>query len=186
MNIRTIGIRVMTAAILLAGCSSSSSPADGGGTGGGGGAGNSGSGGAGGNAGGGAAAALAGTWTFQDPPSSQSPSTLQANCPSAAIPDLDLGGDVLTITEVDATHVHVSSTNGINCEVNFGLRSGTTSIFDAAAGQMCTATIGGTRATVNITSWDLSLTAGTITTMLNGTVTSPVSCSPVGMGTLTK
>lgn len=175
MNIRAFGIRVVTAALLLAGCGSSSSPADGGGTGGAGG--NSG---AGGNTGGDAAAALAGTWTFQNP------SSLQPMCGSAAISNLDLAGDVLTITEVDATHVHVSSTNGINCEVNFALRSGTTSTFDAAAGQTCTATIGSTRATVNITNWDLALAAGTISTTLNGTVTSPVSCTPMGTGTLTK
>ncbi|HEY4186883.1 MAG TPA: hypothetical protein VGP07_17540 [Polyangia bacterium] len=164
---------------LLMGCSSSSPGGAGGasglgGTSGGGGeSGAAGGGGAGGATTSDPAEALAGTWIFQA-------GSLQPMC-NVAVATLDLTGDLLTITRLDATHVNVTSTGGIACNASFTVTGAKATV---EAGQTCSATIMGNRVTVDVTGWTVELSGSTLSTALTGTITSPVTCTPMGTGTL--
>jgi hypothetical protein len=125
------------------------------------------------------AAAFAGNWTFQS-------GSVMPMCSGITIPDVNLTGDPVTITRDDATHIHLVTTNGITCNVALTV-SGTTAT--VAANQTCTivapAPIG--TATVNITSWTLTLSGNTIATSMNGTAAvSVISCTPTSSGTLSR
>jgi hypothetical protein len=154
---RTNGIRLVATVLFFAGCGSSS-------------------GGAGGSD---PAGAFAGTWTFG------SGSTIQPMCSGAGstIGNVDLTGDTLTISEVDSTHVNLTSTNGIDCNVTFTVSGSTATI---EANQSCTASISGTTAIINIKTWTATLASGALSSSLTGTVNSIVTCTPIGNGTLTK
>ena len=171
-------VRFALTLCLLMGCGSSSPGGAGGtsglgGTSGGGGESGAAGGGAGGATTGDPAAALAGTWIFQA-------GSLQPMC-NVTVSTLDLTGDMLTITKLDATHVNVTSTGGIACNANFTVTGAKATV---EAGQTCSATIMGNRVTVDVTGWTVELSGSTLSTALTGTVTSPVTCTPMGTGTL--
>jgi len=121
---------------------------------------------------------FAGTWTFN------SGSMIEPMCSGATVPNQDLTGDMLTITTVDTTHIKLSSTGGIDCNVNFTVSGSTATV---EPGQMCSTTISGAVVSFAITSWTIGLSGNMLTTALVGTANVViVTCTPTGSATLSR
>jgi hypothetical protein len=122
--------------------------------------------------------AFAGTWIFDS-------GSIDGTCAGTALAPIDLTGDPLTITKVDATHVAVMlSGNGLMCDVTFQV-SGTTGTATGNPTCVFPVNIGGTtmNVTANITSWTLDISSGTLSMSMAGTAS---ICSATGSGTATK
>src|SRR5450631_3376346 len=66
--------------------------------------------------------AFAGNWTFDS-------GSIDATCAGTALAPIELMGDPLTITKVDATHVTVALTgNGLTCDLNFSVSGSTATV----------------------------------------------------------
>jgi hypothetical protein len=130
--------------------------------------------------GGGGADNFVGTWTYA------TGSMLTAtNCTvpiiGTQITSLPLDGQMLQITKIDDSHISVLL--GSNCNVHFTV-SGTTATADS--GQMCNINYMGLTVTLNVTSWTLTSSGSTLTTMESGSA--PIGgsmCTATGNGTLT-
>jgi len=124
------------------------------------------------------AAAFAGNWTFGS-------GSIAAAC-NISIPSFPLTGATLMIERTDPTHLTTNlQGNGLNCPVNFTV-TGTTATANATSGQPCTVTttVSGTTvmATIQISTWSLTVSGGTLTTSMSGTATAAgglVSCTTV-------
>ncbi len=125
-----------------------------------------------------AADPFVGTWTYSQ--GSLMPRMCMVG--GVAIPAIPLTGSTLVISKTDVTHI--SANGGTGCVVPFTVSG---SVATAASGSTCAVTVMGIRVTLNITSWTLTLAAGSLTSAETGSA--PIggsSCTATGTGTLTK
>jgi hypothetical protein len=123
----------------------------------------------------------AGTWTFQS-------GSIVPNCPSGLnVSTIDLTGQPMTVTKVDSTHVAIMiAATDVMCDVNFTVDGSTAT---AGPGQSCAIKANGQSATVNISSWTLTLSSDGMqlgTSMMGTATVLIVTCNPTSTGTLTK
>jgi hypothetical protein len=123
--------------------------------------------------------AFVGNWTFDS-------GTIEPMCTGVTVNSMDLTGATITITKVDGSHIRATSTTGITCNVTFAV-SGSTAT--SQAGGTCTVMVPNFgAATVNITSWTLTLSGDKLMSNLNGSASigGLVSCTPMSTATLSK
>ena len=119
-----------------------------------------------------------GAWTFQS-------GSIVPHCNGIMLGDIDLTGDAVPITKVDATHIAmVVSATGAMCNVRFTVNG---NMATADSGQTCALAASGYAATMNVTSWTLSLSNDTITMSMSGTAAvAIVTCAPTSTGTMVR
>ncbi len=122
--------------------------------------------------------AFVGNWTFQS-------GSIVPNCTGIMLGDINLTGDAVPITKVDATHIAMMvSATGAMCNVRFTVNGNTAT---ADSGQTCAMMDGVYAATMSVTSWTLSLSNDTITMSMSGTAAvAIVTCAPTSTGTLVR
>jgi hypothetical protein len=125
-----------------------------------------------------------GNWTFQS-------GSIVPNCSGGiSVPTIDLTGDTVAITKVDATHVAAMIGGGggaaapVMCNVTFTVDGSTAK---ANSGSTCAINDNGIAATVTVTSWTLTLSGNQIDMSMAGTASvSILTCAPTSTGTLTR
>jgi hypothetical protein len=121
----------------------------------------------------------AGMWTFQT-------GSIVPNCNLTAS-DIDLTGQPMTITKTDSSHIAVVvNATGATCDVNFTVNGATATV---ASGQTCMISDNGITATVNVTSWTLTLSGSQLSMSMSGSASAAgglVTCTPTSTGTLNK
>jgi hypothetical protein len=128
------------------------------------------------SSGGGSPDAYVGTWTFAS-------GSIVPNCTGITLGNVDLTGDTVAISKVDATHVAMMvSGGGVTCNVTFVVNGSTAT---AESGQTCSLTESGYSAVLSVSSWVLTPSAGKIDMTMSGTASvSIVSCAPTSTGTM--
>jgi len=131
------------------------------------------------------AAAFAGSWTFGS-------GSLQPNCTGSIgmmITPIDLTGDTMIITRVDATHVSTTLMGGgVDCGINFTVNNGTAT---AESGQMCmvSVNVGGqpTAVPVTINTWTLTVSGNALSMSMTGSANPVIfTCTPTADGMATR
>jgi hypothetical protein len=122
--------------------------------------------------------AFTGTWTFGS-------GSIVPTCTGTTLDDISLVGGNMTITKVDASDVTVMvAASGAMCDVKFTV-SGTTAT--VKSGQTCIISENGLSATLDVTTWTMTVTDGTLMMSMAGTAqVSIISCTPTATGTATK
>ena len=125
--------------------------------------------------------AFVGTWTFQS-------GAIVPGCP-VAIDNLDLTGDVVTITKIDASHVSMMITGtGVMCDVRF---TASDTIATADANQTCAITASGQSAVVAVQSWTLTAATSSLSMSMTGSTTVSgggisLTCMPTAAGLMVR
>lgn len=185
MTLRMNRFWLPVVALVFAACGGGGTgPVDGGGPAGGGNGGHGGSGGGGGSGGkggmGGSAAdattPFVGSWTFDS-------GSVTPMCTGVTVAAIQLTGNAVSITRIDATHIGFSFSNSeLSCNVDFTV-SGTTAT--AETGQTCSISVMGVSTTFDVSAWTLTESGNTISMTVSGTAkVAVVSCSPSGSGML--
>jgi hypothetical protein len=123
-----------------------------------------------------------GTWSFAS-------GSIVPNCSIAGIPDIDLTGDIVTISKIDEGHVLMSITGtGVMCDVRFAASD---TIATADANQTCAITASGQSAVVSVQSWTLIPGTSSLNMMMSGTSTVsvmgfPLTCMPTSTGVMVR
>ena len=122
-----------------------------------------------------------GTWSFQS-------GAIMAGCP-VMVDNVDLTGDVVTMTKIDSSHVLMTITGtGVMCDVRFSVSD---TIATADANQTCAISASGQSAVVAVSSWTLTAATSSISMMMNGstTVTAAgfsLTCMPTATGLMVR
>jgi hypothetical protein len=128
--------------------------------------------------GGGGADNFVGTWTY-----GSGSMLMPMNCSvlGTTIPNISLDGQMVTITKTDDSHIVVNA--GSMCSVKFTVNGSTAT---ADSGQMCSITYMIVTVTLNVSSWTLTSSGATLTSMESGSAPlGGASCTATGNGTLT-
>ena len=123
--------------------------------------------------------AFVGDWSFMS-------GSIMPMCPASLnVSDIPLQGNTATITKIDTSHVRVLiATADVMCNVMFSISGSTATI---EAGQTCMINADNQSATVNITTWTLTSSAGGLAMSMTGTANVViVTCNPTATGMLTK
>lgn len=122
-----------------------------------------------------------GTWSFQS-------GDIVPTCP-VMIANVDLTGDVVTITKIDSSHVSMMITGtGVMCDVRFTVSD---TIAKADANQTCAITASGQSAVVAVQSWTLTPATSSLSMTMSGSTTVSalgvsLTCMPTATGIMVR